>query len=227
MPDKSRDLERFYLADYENIMSGGLVGHLWRHIHKLIDKPLEPLNRPRIIEVGSGNGQHFSQTKLSSSKYLELDIREDMDRVLDIEKSKSNNRSFEIGDATTLTNIEDGSYDALISTCLFAHLRELEAAIVNWNRVVAADGSLVIYVPCEPGILLRIIRNFSTKRKIQRAGYDHTYIHWREHRNHYPLMKSVITSEFADHSIKIKKFPFNFLPWDLNLFSLFIVKKNQ
>jgi SAM-dependent methyltransferase len=227
MTHKSRDLERFYLVDYENIMSGGLVGHLWKHIHRLIDKPLESLNRPRIIEVGSGNGQHFSQTKLSSIEYLEVDIREDMHRFLDLEKSKANNRRFEIGDATTLTHIKDRSYEALISTCLFAHLRDLELAIVNWNRVVTEDGSLVIYVPCEPGILLRFIRYFSTKRKIQKAGYDHSYIHWREHRNHYPLMKSVITSEFANHSIKIKKFPFNFLPWDCNLFSLFIIKKNQ
>jgi len=225
MPDKSRDLESFYLEDYERVMSSGLVGMLWKYIHRLMDKPLGKINRPRVIELGSGSSQHFNQTKLESSKYQEIDIREDFNRSLDLEKVKSHNYKFQLGDATTLIDIEDKSYDALIATCLFAHLHDLETAVSNWNRVISQQGMLVIYVPCEPGLVLRIARSVSTKRKFQRAGYDHSYIHYREHRNHYPLMKSVIVNEFSNDLVKIKRFPFNFLPWDFNLFSLFIIQK--
>ena len=226
MVKKSKDVDAFYLNDYEQIMNTGLVGRVWRYIHRSIDMPFAGTSNIRIIEVGSGNGQHFNLTKLITSEYLEIDLRVANNSSLNLDKCESLGRRFVIGDAVNLDGIESNSFDGLIATCLLAHLNDVELALKNWRRVVHPGGILSIYIPNEPGLLLRFSRFFTTKPRIIKSGYNHEYIHWREHRNHFPAMRSSIMHVFEKDEVKFKNFPFSFLGWNLGLFTLVkVVKK--
>ena len=227
MDSRSRDLEAFYLHDYERIMNTGVVGKLWRYIHRSIDLPFFKIPSLKIIEVGSGNGQHFNLTRLQTSEYLEVDLRMAINSRLNPQKGESMGRKFIIGDAVLLTDITDEYFDGLIATCLLAHLNDLELALQNWRRVVRPGGILSIYIPNEPGLLLRLSRFLTTKRKITKSGYNHEYIHWREHRNHYPAMLSSIKYVFENDVISFKNFPSSFLGWNLGLYTLVKIKKSD
>jgi SAM-dependent methyltransferase len=53
------------------------------------------------------------------------------------------------GDAQTLANVDDGSFDFLFSSHCLEHTRNPEEALANWIRVVRPGGHLIISVPDE------------------------------------------------------------------------------
>ena len=226
MMEFPKDIDRFYSADYELVMSSGLIGSTWQYIHKVIDKSFKGHQLNSVIEVGSGNGQHFNLTRLSVSEYVQVDIRPSVNSKLDVEKAKSLGMTFVVDDAIKLESIPHSKFDGLIATCLLAHLSELEESLINWRRVVRPGGKLVLYIPNEPGLLLRASRKLTTQRKISKLGYDHEFLHWREHRNHFPAMRSMIKHVFAEDNLLFKNYPVRGLPWDLGLFTIVEIKKS-
>jgi SAM-dependent methyltransferase len=53
------------------------------------------------------------------------------------------------GDAQTLANVDDQSFDFLFSSHCLEHTRDAEEALANWIRVVRPGGHLIISVPDE------------------------------------------------------------------------------
>ena len=200
-------------------MSTGSIGFLMKIIHWVMDIPFRNLKNLEILEVGAGNGEHLSQCKLDFSLYVQSDIR------LNSNLFVADNSSFVISDAEKLSEFKDLNYDLLIATCLLAHLDDMYTALENWRRVIKPNGFAVIYVPCEPGIFLRICRFFSTRRKIQGFGFNHAVLHWREHRNHFMGMRTAIRHTFRDSKIFSLRLPFPFLPWELNLFQIYWIQR--
>lgn len=224
--EKSTDINKFYLDDYEIVMSNGAIGWFWRRIHSALDYPFLNKEKITIIEVGSGNGQHFNLTSVDAKEYIEVDLRKSKNFNIKDKKVKELGRKFVVDDATQLVKFSNSSFDGLIATCLLAHLVDVEQALLNWRRVVRPGGMLSIYLPNEPGLLLRFAREFSTKRKIKSRGYDHDYIHWKEHRNHFLGMKAMIKHVFRGDSIKFRNFPFSFLTWNFGLYTLVQIRKD-
>jgi phosphatidylethanolamine/phosphatidyl-N-methylethanolamine N-methyltransferase len=210
--------ERWYREEYENVMNKGLIGKIWQHIHYQLDKPFLHLSNLEILEVGAGHGQHSNQTALDSKRYVEVDLQQ-----LDTPASKGRKFNVEriIEDAQELNSFKDSTFDLLIATCLLPHLKDPELALNNFRRVVRDGGSLSLYVPCEPGILLRLARNVSTKRKRRKLGFSAESLHWREHRNHYLLIEALIRDIFVHDKVSKVNYPFSKLGWDLNLYSLY------
>jgi len=223
MKNFSKNIDDYYLNDYERIMEKGLVGKMWKYIHKLLDKPFTQMSNICLIEVGSGSGQHFNCSKLQPKEYLEVDLRNPESKSTASIKNFENRR-FVQDDAIYLAKIPDKYFDGLIATCLLAHLQDMETALINWRRVVKPGGILSIYIPNEPGILYPIVRGLITKPRIQKAGYDDDFLHWKDHRNHFPGMRSMIKHVFTTDTIRFSSFPLKFLNWNFGLFT--IVKIN-
>ena len=162
---------RWYKDEYEKVMNQGLVGKMWRRIHHQLDKPFLHLTNLKIVEVGAGHGQHFNLSKLNVERYVEVDLQQ-LNRVNGKEIGIVERR---VEDAERLKSVNDDEFDLLIATCLLPHLQDPELALNNFRRVVRNAGALSLYVPCEPGIVLRLARTLSTKRKRKKLGFfDHT-----------------------------------------------------
>ncbi|MCH9812427.1 MAG: class I SAM-dependent methyltransferase [Epsilonproteobacteria bacterium] len=56
---------------------------------------------------------------------------------------------LEDGDAQYLKNVPDNSYDFLVSSHSFEHMKDLHISLQNWIRVVKKGGYLIITVPDE------------------------------------------------------------------------------
>jgi ubiquinone/menaquinone biosynthesis C-methylase UbiE len=214
----------FYRHDYEKVYSDIRIRYLLRLVHKKLEKPFLNKKKLEILEVGAGHGQHFALTKLRTKRYVELDIQEFKNLDVNNLKSIQNGRIRTIGNAITLKEFKANEFNGIIATCLLAHLSDMELALKNWRRVVRNGGLITVYVPCEPGILLRLARFFTTKKWISNLGYNHSNVHWTEHRNHFLGMRTAISRVFNSDLVEEKKFPFSYFIWDLNLYSIFIIQ---
>lgn len=213
-----KDIQReFYNNDYNRIFGAGIVERALRYVHNSLDRPFLDFQGIKVIEVGAGHGQHVSQTRLNFDEYVEIEVQNFNELIL---KRPARVRRV-IGNAESLDNIADQYFDLLIATCLLPHILELESALINFKRVLKRDGKLSIYVPCEPGMFLRFVRFFTTKRRISKAGYNHNLLHWSEHRNSFVFIDTLIKHVFNGDKIKKTYFPFRLPFWNLNLYSIY------
>ena len=216
------DKQKYYDQDYQVIMNNGLIGMVSRFIHKHIDWAWRNREIGSVLEVGAGNGQHFNLGELNCQEYLEVDIRK-LNRIT-TNKSEIVPKRL-VCDATHLKVLPDSSYDLVIATCLIAHLDFPEVALRNWRRVLKKPGGeLCIYVPCDPGLVLRFLRFFTTKRKFVKMGYNHAYQHWTEHRNHFPMLDTLIKEVFAQDRVSRSFIPFYLKSWNLNIYCLYRIR---
>ena len=213
----------YFAEDYQQVMYTGVIGFYSRLTHKLLDWPFRGSTTPTILEVGAGVGQHAHYALTEFDTYYSTDISEEAVRASAADDPRITPM---VADAQDLSNFADESVDRVVATCLLAHLSEPEQALQEWRRVLKPGGSVSIYVPAEPGMLLRLLRNVAVVPKSRKLGNDHLAIIYRDHRNHYPTMRLLIESVFAQDAIKRRRFPTRLLGWNFSLFDVFHITKN-
>jgi ubiquinone/menaquinone biosynthesis C-methylase UbiE len=210
----------YYQEQYQDVMGTGFTGRFWVFIHKSMARDLISEN-DIVLELGAGNGEFYKNVSPSCKLYLETDIERRDDRLSlmttsDLNKSGKLNRKL---DAQNLEGLPDNCVDVVIATCLLMHLSDPALALREWKRVLKVGGKMVIYIPSEPGLALRVTRYLTTRRKFKKVGVNQADSHWTEHIQHYPRILYLLNSVFGQ-SCHVKKFPFNFFVWDLNLFAI-------
>ena len=132
----------------------------------------------------------------------------------------------EMQDVTKLS-YEDNFFDRVVITCVLVHLDDPVQALNEIRRVLKPGGYVSLYLPCEPGFLLRIVRKFSTRAKAKRLGIQEiSFLHFLEHKNYFIAIDFFVRHIFSDSWIISRYYPFPFLSWNLNLFKLYTIKKS-
>jgi phosphatidylethanolamine/phosphatidyl-N-methylethanolamine N-methyltransferase len=212
--------EDFYKGQYDNILNTGLVGLMSNFMHRFIEMGIDRSQSFRtVLEVGAGNGQHSRFVRHGYERYIESDIRF-VERYKESKILNPKISSIQL-DAQDLSNFEDASVDRLIATCVLVHLPDPESALLEWQRVVKPGGAISIYVPNEPGLLLRLFQKLTTAAKSKKNGFDYKSIHYREHRNMWIFCNLLIREIFSESHIKKRSIPFAWLPWNLRLFDVY------
>ena len=163
--------DSYYREHYDSILNKGLLGIFKDFTHRFIERGLSNTYASKILEVGAGSGYHKKFVKQKYDVYIESDLRE------------SSNKSIVKINAERLTEFKSHEFDRIIATCLLAHLNNPSAALTEWRRCVKNNGLISIYVPCEPGLALRLFRFFTTNIKGRRRNLNHYSFHYIEHRN--------------------------------------------
>jgi SAM-dependent methyltransferase len=229
-----KELQFTYQNDYIKLLEAGfLTKWVYRKSHKALELPL-PVgvnNGATILEIAAQADQHRQYVSGIWEKYIVSDI--DVTPLLKSKElhAKTENDSiskvcFEKIDATDIPYGSD-HFDRLIATCLIAHLNEPVDALAEWRRVVKDGGYLSLYVACEPSILLRIARVLTRKREPRKSKMNFDLIHYYQHTISYPAMMEFIKFVFKDDKISISKYPFSFLPWDFNFWTIVTIKINK
>lgn len=205
-------------------MYTGAVGLYSRFVHWLMERPFRRGRFNLVVEVGAGAGQHARSVRSWCGRYVESDV----DSSLVGMHSRTTKGGAHVErmtlDAQDLSIFADDSVDRLIATCLLAHLDAPEMALTEWRRVMRDGGFVSVYVPCEPGWLLRTVRRIVMVPKARKFGQDHLATIYRDHRNHYPGMRAMMEGVFAGDVIRRVRFPFAFLGWNLSLFEVWQVR---
>ena len=109
-----------------------------------------------------------------------------------------------------------------------AHLYEPELAIAEVRRVTKVGGNITIYVPCEPGILLRCAQKIVTERKMKKLGIKNPrFLHFVEHRSNFLALDYFIREIMSDSKINRKFYPFRIPFMNLNLYVIYQISVSK
>lgn len=171
--------------------------------------------------MGSGHGQHLQFVNSNFKKYYETDI--DTSHLPIRQKKVIQLRV----DAHDLSQFKSNYFDRIVVSCLIMHLNNPEIALQEWLRVVKNQGTISIYVPCEPGLLLRLARKFSTSRAISKQGINSYSVHYREHINYYLQIRHLIQEIFDTAKISRNRFPIPYVSWNFALYDIFHIQVSK
>lgn len=229
MNGESKELYRNF---YNQIWSSGLQGWASNFMIKSIHKKLIRAEGQRILEIGAGSGE--SLKLISPTPNWETYIALDQDCGLAdplLFESIKNGLISDLGPVKFVNAkaesipFPDNYFSAAISTCVLAHTIDPERVFVELRRVIKPNGQLVICMPCDPGIVNRLIKFLVTYPKMKRSGIQNPKLDYaREHRNAVGNLVALANHVFSNDRKSWRAIPFHFLSWNLNLFFLFECK---
>lgn len=220
MSDNHGNVEYFYSNHYSELIgnrSSGLLSFLWKYPHKLLEEGHSSSEKLDILELGAGEGEHISFVLPNFRTYLMTDIDEARLKRFD-QQNQDPRVAIQRTDATRLP-FEDNRFDRVIVTCLLIHLNNPEQALKEWRRVTKPGGVIDIYLPCEPGLALRLFRMLVTKPKAVKSGFTgYDLFMARDHLTSTQRLLELISFVYLEDEIKSKYRPFIIPSWYLNLF---------
>lgn len=212
--------DAYYETQYTDAQRRGLQG--WGN--SLVDRQVERRGRThptgRTLEIGASSGEHlaFVPDATRSATYIALDMRP---CVTEPELARSIAESgicdFVAGDATSMP-FADETFDRTVSTCVLAHVDDPESTFRELRRVTRTGGSVVIGMPCDPGLANRAIKRLVTYRSMRRAGIENPPLDYaREHRNGISNLVQLAHEVFREDDTRLHYFPLRVPSWNLNL----------
>jgi SAM-dependent methyltransferase len=190
---------------YQKIsLTGSQNSLLSKVMHKFIEKDFDEIdNFPRVLEIGSDQGQHRSFVRHQYEEYVECDLHLPKNQTLDTRVRNC------IGDIRALP-FEENQFDRVIVTCVLHHLENPTVALNEIVRVTKMGGHISILIPREPSILYFTVRNFLMYVKHKNLGTVLKF-HKIHKLQHIGNKSTIIESIGAKSNISIKKV--RRLPW--------------
>lgn len=210
----------YYEQHYRSSQRSGLQG--WGN--SLIDVQIERFaaRKPdaRVLEVGASSGEHFA--------FVPKEPRIDRYVALDVFPGVTNPKlAKQLGDAGLVEFVkadasaipfDDDSFDLVYCTCLLAHVAQPEKVLEEMRRVTKPGGRVVIGMPCDPGMVNRLIKVLVTYRAMRRAGVgDPRLSYAREHINPVGNLIALAKYVFRDDRLRFNYFPLRLPSWNVNL----------
>jgi len=217
------EVDNYYNKYYAKVHSSGTLGAANKIMHSKLE-----LNRngvfQNVLELGCGNFEHYSFVNHNYKKYTATDIR--IPPQLEVKKFLESHQgnSFQIADATNLP-FPQHTFDRVVVGCLLVHLVDIKHAIHEWQRVTKTTGVIDFVIPCDPGILLGLLRriiSIPTAKKYGVSRETYQKINAYDHVSSFPRTLTILRSEIeSGRELKIRYFPFPFLKsWNLNAFAI-------
>jgi len=219
-----RDIvDDFYANYYERVFnSSGLVSWSYRSTHRQMEKGISLPAGASILEVGAGTGEHLSYVAPDYGRYVMVDLFgppvnpfwQGDPRISWVTSDISADLQFE------------GSFDRIISMCVFHHLADPRAAMQNIRRWLKPGGVFTLFLPSDPGMLNRLNRRVFVTPRARRLGFkEYDLVSAREHRNHYWSLRTELLEQFAGDQIQRKYKPFGIPLGNLSTHSFWRITK--
>jgi ubiquinone/menaquinone biosynthesis C-methylase UbiE len=176
----------------------------------------------KVLEVGSGEGEHLDFVEHGFNEYVMLDLRKtELDSKWNLDERI---KTLE-GNAESLP-FETGEFDRVISTCLLHHVERPELVLSEIERVLSPNGTATIFLSCDPGLMVRILRRVTTARSAKSKGFrGYNLMIAREHRNHFGSILEIAQFVFRDRALTVKYYPFVLGSWNLNGYAILTIRK--
>jgi phosphatidylethanolamine/phosphatidyl-N-methylethanolamine N-methyltransferase len=216
-------VSNFYDNYYSNLFSSGKSLASWskRQTHTALEHGLSNPFFERVLEIGAGSGEHFQHVQHSFNEYLLNDLTPPKhSTVLGDPRIR-----IIVGDVNQI-DIPNGSIDRVIMTCVLHHLPDPYQTLLKIADWMKPGSLFTLFLPSDPGFLVRLNRNLVVIPAARRLGYDRyrTYAALG-HRNHYWGFVSLIEDVFQEFRIKRTYHPFYIKSGNLSLFSVWRIKK--
>lgn len=207
------------LNKYNNECYSDTSGKLFNYSHKMMEKYLNKSSYEEILEIGAGTTPHINFISHKYKKYYCLENSKFVIKYLNrnfkkIKTFYSNN-----------TKIPNKKFDRIILSHSLEHIYKPEKLLTNLFRRLKKEGVMSIAIPIDPGLFYRLARFYKKKNsKLGLSALEYDYVNAIEHINSYQNNVAIIKYLFKN--FKKYYFPFNLMPYDLNLFCFFQIYKN-
>jgi ubiquinone/menaquinone biosynthesis C-methylase UbiE len=202
----------FYKSYYKEVMFGrrlSTIGII--NAHKQMEKQFRGSFFSQVLEIGGGNGEHLDFIQHGFDVYYVTDINQPL-----LENKDSKNVIAMIANAEDLP-FEENSFDRVVVTCLLSHVSDPETLLNEILRVMKPDGVATIFLSCDPGIMVRMVRSLTTARVAKAKGYNgYSLMIAREHRNHVGSLLQMTRYTFRNLKVNYRYYPFRVPSWNLN-----------
>lgn len=189
----------------------GLIGRLQVAGHRLIGRWARVYRDQVVVDIGCGRGAHLQHSGNQYGRYVGVD--EDVDCLIELRK-RYPGTPVVVGDAGALPFVS-GATECVISVYCLEHVRGLGAALAEMERVLRPGGALLVGLPAEGGLAVRLGRRLVSRRYFERRyGVDWLALVAWEHCNHFAEVVSMLSKRFAVEARRL--IPFAFAPWQLN-----------
>ena len=215
----------FYECFYESVIFGkGLGANAVRRTHTTMEKPLRGVYFKKVLEVGSGNGEHLDFIQHGFDEYVMLDLRK---TELNFKWASDSRIIIVEGNAESLP-FKTGEFDRVISTCLLHHVEHPELVLSEIERVLSPNGTATIFLSCDPGLAVRTLRRLTVARNAEKKGFKgYKLMISRDHRNHFGSLLEMSKFVFRKRNFKVKYYPFGIKSWNLNGYAIISVNNIQ
>lgn len=196
-----------------------------RFIQSSIERNLPKGYFETVLEIGGGEGFHLEHLKHEFNLYYLTDVqlRDLTPYAQDLRKSGRLN--YVRANARNLP-FDSETFDRTVIMCVLHHLGGVEKVLREAHRVTKPNGLISIYLPCDPGMLYRILRKVFTRGKARKLKIDYDYVNAMEHFGSFASINTLIKRVFCDDKVKIIRFPFGIPSWNLNIFYTYqIIRK--
>lgn len=220
--------EELYATHYANWIytnTGNATFH--RAMHNALEKGHANRVFPATLEIGARNLEHFNHVKHKFKSYTLTDI----DNLKDeLSSWKTVNQSIEfVRDDISCSKLASNSYDRVIVTCVLHHVPNVEAALIEIRRLAKSGGVIDILLPCDPGLLYRMLKYMGPYRYARKANYIKIkkLLDARDHINHFSGILELTKFTFRKDETRISIFPFKRLSYDFNLWATIRILKSN
>jgi ubiquinone/menaquinone biosynthesis C-methylase UbiE len=201
LPNYDEIVEK-WLANYDRSNYGrGLSAAVLKNTHALIEKPFGPSTIfSQVLEVGAGTLAHLPFVLHQYDRYVASDFDQ---KVLDtVDRSSALKDKVELLklDGRTLP-FDDSTFDRLIATHVLEHMPDPHLVLAEWVRVVKPGGVISVLLPCDPGWLWRLGRNFGPRNQAENAGLPYDYYMAREHINSIFNLSQILAYHFPKKDV--------------------------
>lgn len=136
----SADAYDLWSEDYD-VQPGNLMLDLDEVLFpKLLDQAI--IRNKSVADIGCGTGRHWSKIlQMHPAGLIGFDVSEGMLNKLRTKFLSAN--TFKIND-NSLSNVQDGAFDTIISTLTVAHIENIELALLAWCRILKPSADVII-----------------------------------------------------------------------------------
>jgi len=132
------------------------------------------------LEIGAGRGEHLLYEDLSPAQqknYYALDSRDSIRREV---RERFPHVNVVTADCQRRLPFPDDFFDRVLAIHVLEHLPDLPAAVHEAHRVCKKNGTFIVVIPCEGGLLYGLARRISAQRIFERR-YQQSYRWFIEH----------------------------------------------
>lgn len=193
----------------------------YKFTHEALEKDVLRDNLDqKILEIGAGNGEHLRFVKQNFREYIMVDKQKPKQLLFKNKKVKFIEK--DINDCVFKPN----SFDRVIITCVLHHLDNPFSMLTKIKIWLKPGGTVSIFLPCDPGIIVRLSRAFFVNPKAKKLGfYKYHLLNALEHKNHVWGLQIILKEIFHKYNISITYYPFNIPSNNFNLFSIWQITK--
>ena len=160
-PEQLRIRDDYMKYFHENL--SGRYGAIARFNHSYVLPSAKGARS--TVDMGAGLGEHAGFEDLAGRRYVAVELREEMARAI---RQRHPDVETVVGDMQAGLDLEDASFDRVLTIHVLEHLPDLPAALDEIRRILRPGGMLEVVVPCEGGLVYGLGRRVTTQRVFER-----------------------------------------------------------